>query len=166
MSAVTPDQLGALLSTHGAALRLYARQWCEGAADDVVQEAFVQLARQATVPQEPAAWLFRVVRNGAISAQRSAARRRRHETTAAADRSDWFESRPESRVDATSAVAALNELYEEQREVVVAHLWGGLTFEQIAELVGTSSSTAHRRYEQGLKTLRERLEKRCPTKNH
>jgi RNA polymerase sigma-70 factor (ECF subfamily) len=164
MSAVTPEQLGSLLSTHGAALRLYARQWCE-AADDVVQEALVQLARQSKLPDQPAAWLFRVVRNGALSARRSTTRRRRHETAAAGERGVWFESRSESTVDAAAAAAALQKLPEEIRETVVAHLWGGLTFEQVGELTGTSSSTAHRRYEQGLRNLRERLEKRCPTEN-
>src|SRR5947208_1181925 len=104
MSAVTPELLGSLLSTHGAALRLYARQWCEAGADDVVQEAFVQLARQSTALHEPAAWLFRVVRNGALTARRSESRRRRHETSAAVAKPDWFESRPESRIDATTAV--------------------------------------------------------------
>ena len=39
---------------------------------------------------------------------------------------------------------------------IVAHLWGALTFEQIAELAGCSSSTAHRRYLAGLSALRER----------
>lgn len=165
MSAVMPELLGSLLSTHGAALRLYARQWCEGGADDVVQEAFVQLARQSAVPHEPAAWLFRVVRNGALTARRGAARRRKHETTAAGERRDWFESRPEAQLDVATAVAALSELDDDLREVVIAHLWGGLTFEQVAELIGASSSTAHRRYEQGLKLLRERLEQRCPTEN-
>lgn len=165
MTDVTPELLGSLLSTHGPALRLYARQWCD-AADDVVQEAFVQLARQTQTPNQPAAWLFRVVRNGALSARRSASRRRRHETAAAGERSDWFESRPETTVDAAAAAAALQDLAEEIRETVVAHLWGGLTFEQVGELTGTSSSTAHRRYEQGLRSLQARLEKRCPTENH
>ena len=38
----------------------------------------------------------------------------------------------------------------EQREVIVAQLWGGLTFEQVGELMGSSSSTAHRLYQAGL----------------
>jgi DNA-directed RNA polymerase specialized sigma24 family protein len=52
----------------------------------------------------------------------------------------------------------------EQREVIVAHLWGGLTFEQIGELIDASSSTAHRWYLAGLVTLRERLGVICPRK--
>jgi RNA polymerase sigma-70 factor (ECF subfamily) len=162
--SISPELLGSLLSTLGPALRLYARSWCD-AADDVVQEAFMQLARQATMPNDPRAWLFRVVRNGALSARRRATRRRRHEMSAASERRDWFESRPDARLDADRAAAALADLPEDLRETVVAHLWGGLTFEQVADLTGTSSSTAHRRYEQGLKTLRERLEKPCPTEN-
>jgi len=38
-----------------------------------------------------------------------------------------------------------------------------LTFAEIAELVGTSLSTAQRRYEQGLRELQSRLEKPCKT---
>jgi RNA polymerase sigma-70 factor (ECF subfamily) len=40
---------------------------------------------------------------------------------------------------------------------MVAHLWGGLTFEQIADTVGGSASTAYRRYAAGLDLLRDRL---------
>jgi RNA polymerase sigma-70 factor (ECF subfamily) len=50
----------------------------------------------------------------------------------------------------------------DEREVIVAHLWGGLTFEQIAAVAGCSSSTAHRRYAAGLSALRERLHVPCP----
>jgi RNA polymerase sigma-70 factor (ECF subfamily) len=50
--------------------------------------------------------------------------------------------------------------------VVVARTWGGLGFEQIAELVGCSTSTAHRRYVAGLAALRERLEDACRETNN
>ena len=51
------------------------------------------------------------------------------------------------------ATAALAALEDDLRETVTAHLWGGLTFDQIAALTGTSASTAHRRYQQGLERL-------------
>src|SRR4051812_36189860 len=158
------ERLGHLLDRHSAALELYARQWCE-TPEDVVQEAFLKLAGQRTLPIHPAAWLFRVVRNGAIAAGRSAIRRRRHEARAAIKETPWFEpSAPaEERgvLDPEMAAAALRALPIEQREVIVAHLWGGLTFERIAEVAGCSSSTAHRRYSEGLSTLRERLGESC-----
>jgi RNA polymerase sigma-70 factor (ECF subfamily) len=45
----------------------------------------------------------------------------------------------------------------EQREVVIARIWGGLTFDEIAALVRDSRTTVHRRYNEALATLRERL---------
>ena len=52
---------------------------------------------------------------------------------------------------------ALDELSNEKREVVIARIWGGLTFEEIAEVAEISSSEAHRRYEAALASLRKRL---------
>lgn len=152
----SPELLGHLLSRHGAALVLYARQRCD-CADDVVQEAFVQLARQQEIPHHPLAWLYRVVRNAALTASRADRRRRKHEGVAAERTSGWFEPGVHERLDADAAAAAIAHLPIDEREVIVAHLWGGLTFQQVAEVTGTSASTAHRRYEAGLRALRSRL---------
>ena len=157
------EGLGHLLDRHSAALELYARQWCE-TPEDVVQEAFLKLAGQGTLPSHPASWLFRVVRNGAIAAGRSSRRRRHHEARAAVGATPWFEPAGEGgRLDPEMAATELRALPLEQREVIVAHLWGGLTFEQIAELAGCSSSTAHRSYSAGLATMRRRLGESCRT---
>jgi RNA polymerase sigma factor (sigma-70 family) len=159
MNAPGPELLGRLLDRHAAALVLFARQWCAW-PEDVVQEAFVQLAGQSEIPRDPAAWLYAVVRNGAISAGRAENRRRRHEA-AAAEALDWFDEASQSNLDAQSAAGALTNLPVDEREVIVAHLWGGLTFTQIAELVGASSSTVHRRYQSGLMALRNQLGESC-----
>ena len=156
MDGIGPELLGRLLDEHGDALVLYARGWCDS-AEDVVQEALLQLMRQPQPPERIVPWLYRVVRNGAISASRAAGRRRRHETFAAGREENWFIAASGERLDAATATQALKQLPEEQREAIVARLWGGLTFEEIAELTATTSSTAHRRYEAGLKALRERL---------
>jgi RNA polymerase sigma-70 factor (ECF subfamily) len=39
----------------------------------------------------------------------------------------------------------------------VLHIWGGLTFEQIAQTVGSSAATCYRRYAAGLDLLRHKL---------
>ena len=72
---------------------------------------------------------------------------------------------PGQRLDAETATKALEELPIERREVVIARLWGGLSFDEIALLVGTSNSTAHRRYWGGLETLRERFGATCSKKD-
>jgi RNA polymerase sigma-70 factor (ECF subfamily) len=151
-----PDVLGRLVDEHGPALVLYARQWCI-APEDVVQEAFVKLAAQLPVPERVLPWLYRVVRNGAISAGRSERRRQRHEAEAAGRRCSWFVPAEAARLDGEVAAAALAALPPEQRETVVSHLWGGLTFEQVGELTGVSSSMAHRRYLEALEALRTKL---------
>jgi RNA polymerase sigma factor (sigma-70 family) len=156
-----PEQLGRLMDAHAAALVLYARQWC-AVAEDVVQEAFVKLAAQPAAPAEVLPWLYRVVRNGAVSAARSEQRRRRHESRAAARAPTWFVPSEGTGLDAQAATAALTELPPEQREVLVARLWGGLTFEQVAALAGLSASAAHRHYHAGLEALRQRLRVSCP----
>ncbi len=127
-----------------------------------MQEAFVKLAARRPPPIDPAAWLFQVVRNGALSAGRADRRRRRHETDAAARRPAWFAPAGAAALDGETATAALEALPLEEREVVIAHLWGGLPFEQIGRLAGVSSSTAHRRDLKALTALRERLRVPCP----
>jgi RNA polymerase sigma-70 factor (ECF subfamily) len=156
-----PEVLRKLVDDHAAALVLYARQWC-AAPEDVVQEAFVKLVAQRRLPDPVLPWLYRVVRNGALSAGRSERRRRAHET--AARRPAWFLPNLETGLDAEASAEALRGLPPEQREVIVAHLWGGLTFEQVGSLIGQSTSTAHRWYLAGLAALRERLRHPCPTK--
>jgi RNA polymerase sigma factor (sigma-70 family) len=163
MAGVEPELLGQLMDAHAAALQLYARQWCS-APEDVVQEAFIKLMAQTSPPAKLVPWLFRVVRNGAISASRAARRRQHHEHIAAALTPSWFGPTVGMSLDARSATIALQALPLEQRETIVAHLWGGLTFEEIAELTGSSSSTTHRWYAAGLSTLRERLHVSCPNK--
>jgi RNA polymerase sigma-70 factor (ECF subfamily) len=161
MAKAGPEQLGRLLDEHGAALVLFAQQWC-ASPEDVVQEAFLKLVREPVLPANVVGWLYRVVRNGAISAARSASRRVRRQAEVAARRPRWFEATAEQGIDAEEAASALEQLPPEQRETLVARVWGGLSFQEIAELTGTSVSTAHRRYQAGLRTLRERLGVTCP----
>lgn len=160
MSAIDPDQLARLFDDHAGALALYARQWCDAnGAEDVVQEAFVALARQRHRPDRLVPWLYRVVRNGALDFARGAARRRRRESIVSS-REAWF-APSDDRLDAQAATRALTELDSDCREVIVARLWGGLAFDEVARLQGCSLATAHRRYHQGLARLHERLGEPC-----
>ena len=156
MGAVTAEILMRLLDEHGSALVLYAQQWCD-APEDVVQEAVLRLVRQPAAPENLAAWMFHVVRNLAMNASRAAQRRARHEAAAGGGRESWFAASPDDRLDAAAATEALSHLPMEQRETIVARLWGELSFEEIAKLTGSSISSVHRWYHQGLAALRERL---------
>jgi RNA polymerase sigma-70 factor (ECF subfamily) len=156
-----PDHLGCLLDAHGAALTLYARQWC-AAAEDAVQEAFLKLAARTPPPADVVPWLYSVTRNLARTAGRSERRRRHHETVAATRTPTWFAPAEAGPLDAAAATTALAALPEDEREVVVARIWGGLNFEQIGKLTETSAPTAYRRFTAGLARIREHLRLPCP----
>ena len=160
---MSPTELARLIDANAAPLVLYARQWCES-AEDVVQEAFLKLVRQRRPPVDAVAWLYRVVRNGAIDAAKMARRRKRRESAAARPARPFVESEVDG-LDAETAAAALQRLPPEQREVIVARHWGGLSFEQIGLVAGCSASTAFRRYTAGVDELRERLGVICPNRS-
>lgn len=160
---IDSEQLGRLLDEHGAALALYASQWTD-TADDCVQEALVELARQRQAPGHVIAWLYRVVKNRALNAARGARRRRERESRAMAERFAVVEqSAAFDRDDSRAAIEALEQLDTSERELVVMRIWGGLKYEEIAEALAISISTAHRQYERALVKLRTILETPCST---
>lgn len=162
MSRIGPEALGQLYDEHAPGLLLYARQW-SGTPEDVVQDAFLTLASQRVAPDQVLPWLYRVVRNGALAAARRDRRRQRRETRTADRPAPWFNT-ADDQIDACQAQALLAELEPEVRAVVVARIWGGLTFDAIAQAHGCSLTTAHRRYGAGLTRLHQRMSEHEPAR--
>jgi RNA polymerase sigma factor (sigma-70 family) len=158
---IGPKLLGRLLDEHGPALALYAGQWTD-AADDCVQEALVELARQATRPENLRAWLFRVVKHRALNMARSDRRRREREDRAAESRFVALRRQSGDAFDELEISEALDSLDAVEREVIVMRIWGGMTFAEIAAALKSSTSNVHRRYQHGLEALRQKLETPCP----
>ena len=137
MNPPAGDAVADMFDAHAAALLLYARHWVDAAAaEDVVQRVFVRLLAGGRLPGDPRAWLFRCVRNEAISAWRSGRRRDHRQRAAAGTAPGWFDPRPEDPIDAAAAEAALRALPAELREVVALRLWSGLTLKEIAAVMG------------------------------
>ena len=159
-------RLALYFDAHAAQLTLYARQWLStGAAEDVVQEVFLKLLALPQPPTSPKAWLFKAVRNAALSELRSERRRRKREQSVGEMRHEWFDAASSELIDAAAAQEALETLPEAQREVVVLRIWGGLTLAETAETVGLPLSTVYDHYRSALSALRRVMEKRsCP--NH
>jgi RNA polymerase sigma-70 factor (ECF subfamily) len=160
---MSPHEIARLLDVHGPPLVMYARQWCL-AAEDVVQDAFLKLVRLGQPPREVLPWLYRVVRNGAIDAGKTARRRQQRES-AVARPERWFMEPAVDGLDAETAVRALRKLPLEEREIIVAHLWGGLTFEQIAQVAECSASSAFRQFRAGIDALRAELGVLCESRS-
>jgi RNA polymerase sigma-70 factor (ECF subfamily) len=154
------EDIAAIVDAHADAMLLFARQWSEVWAEDVVQEAFLQLVRRVKAqdpPESVVAWLYQVIRNELITRHHGRCRSRAREQRVASERPTWFEASVETRLDARRAAEQLETLSIEQRETVVARIWGGLSFEEIARLTNTSRSTAHRRYLSAIEALRKKL---------
>jgi RNA polymerase sigma-70 factor (ECF subfamily) len=165
MNPIDPAILGKCFDAYGAGLVLYARQWLDVAqAEEVVQDAFLQMMSLRKSPQSEKAWLFTAVRNAAISRLRSQQRSRKHTERLAGERSEWFSARADDAIDAATAQEALAGLLGEQREVIVLRIWAGMTLQEIADVTGQPVSTLFSRYQAGLAELRKRMGSPCEKK--
>jgi RNA polymerase sigma-70 factor (ECF subfamily) len=129
---------------------------------DLLQEVFVKLARRPDLldgVRDERAFLLRLAHNLAVDLiRRRGTRDKRHEQLAGEAPLVFAPAvQPDEGAFREALGAALGELPAEQRAVVHLKLWEGLTFEQIAELLGIPMNTAASRYRYGLDKLRERL---------
>lgn len=150
------DDLALLYDKYAIGLYRYARAILgdAAAAEDIVQDAFLQIAkwpRWMSNIRDPERYLRRAVRNGCISTRRHT--RARNETPM----SDIGASgRPEltcslSHLDLDEALA---QLPAAQREVVYLHLVEGYTFKEIGAFTGAGINTASSRYRYAIVALK------------
>ena len=117
----------------------------------------MDLLRQSPTPDNPPAWLFKTVRRKAMNLARSESRRAKHQQQAAARRDSWFEDSHDRRIVVEEVETALAQLPSLERQIVVARVWGELTFDQIAEVVEKSASSVHRHFHRALEVMSEML---------
>lgn len=152
-----------LLDRHGAALILFARQWCPSHADaeDAVQDAIIRCWRSQVRVEDPAAFLFTCVKHAALDQQRGTMRRRQREAIVGSKSESTIESCFVTAIEEQERTAIIEQhlaqLPQDQREVVVMKLWGGLTFAQIAGVLDASPDTIASRYRYALQTMRRLL---------
>ena len=122
---------------------------------DLLQEVFVKLAGRPELLDDvrnERAFLLRLAHNLAIDLIRRRGTRDRHYEQLAKETPSVFAAggSPDEEAFREELAAALGELPAEQRAVVHLKLWEGLTFEQIAELLGIPLNTAASRYRYGI----------------
>ena len=146
------NEVRRLYELHGRALLAYACAFLHDSseAEDVLHQVFLQLLRDGATEILSPGYLFRAVRNRALNHLRGRSRE------VALDGSvQWLESPSGSTETALALQSALGTLPQEQREVIVLRVWGQMTFEEVAEVVGVSPNTAASRYRYGLAKLSE-----------
>jgi RNA polymerase sigma-70 factor, ECF subfamily len=146
------DSVQRLYETHGRALLAYACSLAPdaGRAEDIVHQVFLKLlTRRIDVPDSALPYLLRAVRNTALNERRRW--RREVELT---DATGWLEAPADRQEEALALEAALRTLPQEQRELIVLHIWAQLSFEEAAAVVGCSPNTAASRFRYGRDKLR------------
>lgn len=142
-------------------LRALAHQLVRDAAgaEDLVQGTFLALAGMAVPPTHPKTWLWQTLRRLGAASCRQRFRREKRELRVA--QAEACTANPLEglcqKEDSVRLQTALDALSGEDRELLVAVLWGNLTFADAAKVLGGSSSSLHRRYHQILKRLRQEI---------
>jgi RNA polymerase sigma-70 factor (ECF subfamily) len=146
-----------LYRRHGPALLLFAIAITgdRSRAQDVLHQVFLKLLQDRHLRRaaDVKAYLFACVRNAALNDARVS---RRNVALADEDLA-WFEPPTPDFAEEKNLRRALAELPDDQREVTVLHIWGELTFAQIADLLTISANTAASRYRYALVRLRETM---------
>lgn len=158
----TPEEheLERLVRCHGRELLAYARMLTRHAedAEDALQDALSRVAGSPRLRAEnPRAYLFAAVRNASLNVIRAQKRRRRREDAVGGDGGAVFQEPAERGEEVAALNAALSAIPAPQREVVMLKVWGGLTFAEIAEMLGIPRATAASRYRGALDGLRKQL---------
>ena len=109
-------------------------------------------------------WLFRIARNHWIDTARARSRQAKRFVAAEEGEAVGFDPRPatEAAIDLGRAMAALERLPDEQREVVALILIDGLGYREAAETLGLPIGTVSSRLVRGRKALlacSERMER-------
>lgn len=142
---------------------LYARQHTHSDSDayDVLQDALVSIWEQCKNSDElpHPGTMFTAIRYRAINSIRSDTRRCNREQIYFMDKIEHPEYYDAdcSNDEKLLMVKALEHLPKEQSEVVTLHIWGELTFQQIADICRKPLNTIISRYRQALEKLQKEL---------
>ena len=145
------EDLGGLLDRYWSVLV----HWIGGAhdeAEDIVQSAFIKLAIEDPSPNNCVAWLFTVTKRLAINERLSSRKRHQRESQFAMQKPASV--CPQPHATELELQELLSVLDEREREIVVARIWGELTFDEIATVCGQSKATVWRVYQTGIARLR------------
>jgi RNA polymerase sigma-70 factor (ECF subfamily) len=145
-----------LYQQHGKVLLLFATAMAgdRARAQDAVHQVFLKLLEAANLRHvaDKKTYLFASVRHAILNDTKLQQR-----NSLLDEDSAWFIPPHRDYVAELSLRRALRSLPEDQRQVVVLHVWGEFTFLQIAEILGISANTAASRYRYALSGLREAM---------
>jgi RNA polymerase sigma-70 factor (ECF subfamily) len=127
-------------------------------AEDLLQESFLQMhrSRSSYLPDKPVLpWAFAIARNVYLMDQRARQRRYKHETSADSGLPDvTLPPELEHIAERQALRQALSQLDPGQREIILMHHFWGLSFHEIAGVIGIRRGAAKLRAHRAIKSLR------------
>jgi RNA polymerase sigma factor (sigma-70 family) len=127
-------------------------------AEDLTSDVFIRVLQKAgTFAADKgcfAAWIFGIARNLLIDHYRKSRPEVDLETVLEIAGDDDTTVRAEQSVQLKRARALLTQLSPEQREIVLLRLWDGLSYQEIAEALGTKENAAKVTFCRALKKLK------------
>ena len=149
-------EIEAMYRQHGAALLLFASAISgdRARAQDALHQVFLKLMvnDKLNEAENKKAYLFACVRNAILN---DVNMQNRNGTLD--EQAILFSPPDRDYAGERNLRRALAALPADQREVLVLHVWGELTFSEVGKLLGVSSNTVASRYRYGLTKLRELL---------
>ena len=127
-------------------------------AEDAVHDAFCNVLRQDQQPDDLKAYVFRAVRNAALDHGRRNAGRDLPLPDFIFDLKAQPAQSAEDAEFRQRVAESLLKLSADERETVVQHLYGELTFQEIASIRDAPLGTVVSWYRRGLEKLRTQLE--------
>jgi RNA polymerase sigma factor (sigma-70 family) len=161
-----PARFAEIFDRHWPAIHRYCVSRVGVAGEDVAAETFrVALAscrRYDRTRADAAPWLFGIATNLLRRLLRSESRRARAEQRLPAgeadDRTDEILDRLEAEALGPRVAEALGQVPAVYRDTLLLHVWGELSYEQVAEATCVSVGTVRSRIHRGRAALRSVLE--------
>lgn len=160
------------LDEHGPRLLLYARQRTRSMADaeDVLQSALMELVRIVRTQEfrkTPTAWqsyALSCIRNKTIdlyrhqTRQQSTAEAAAQEQSAVSEHIALLECSQDNQYRRERLEQVLRNMRSDYAEVVILHVWEGLSFRAIGTMLNEPPATVATRYRAALRIFRQQLE--------
>jgi RNA polymerase sigma-70 factor (ECF subfamily) len=148
------DSVRRLYEDHARGLLAYACTFVASfaTAEDVLHQVFERLLRgDLAITGAPVSYLHRAIRNASLNKIRDSAAHVNFDE-------GWLDSPSGMEQTAVELQSALRELPEQQREVILLHVWGQMSFEEVGAALEIPPNTAASRYRYGLSKLREQFQ--------
>jgi RNA polymerase sigma-70 factor (ECF subfamily) len=153
-SRLDQNEVRRLYQQHSGGLLAYACSFVPAfaSAEDALHQVFLRLLHsEIEITGSSISYLYRAVRNACLNQVRNGTREIGLDD-------GCFKSPKGLEQIGLELQSALHDLPEEQREIILLHIWGQMTFDEVAVALGISPNTVASRYRYGLSKLREQFQ--------